>query len=91
MRPRCARPLPPKAGEVNGISSYAPNVSSAVAFGSSNGRRKDLVPSREVFILHARQSLACSKTTGARTMEIVGIVMLSAVALYFVQQFQPGV
>jgi hypothetical protein len=39
----------------------------------------------------SRQSLACSKTQGARIMEIVGIVMLSAVALYFVQQFQPGV
>jgi hypothetical protein len=30
-------------------------------------------------------------TARSRTMEIVGIVMLSAVALYFVQQFVPGV
>jgi hypothetical protein len=35
--------------------------------------------------------LACSKNRRSKTMDIVGIVMLSAVALYFVQQFQPGV
>jgi hypothetical protein len=38
----------------------------------------------------SRQTLASMKTR-SRTMEIVGIVMLTAVALYFVQQFQPGV
>jgi hypothetical protein len=72
-------------------SSYAPNASSSIVIGSSNGRRKDLVPSREAFILHVTPVVGVFGNTGARTMEIVGIVMLSAVALYFVQQFQPGV
>ena len=38
----------------------------------------------------SRQSLAFLEAR-SKVMEIVGIVMLSAVALYFVQQFQPGV
>jgi hypothetical protein len=72
------------------FSSSAPNASSSSALDSSNGRRKDLVPSHGPFILRITPVVGVDETR-SRTMEIVGIVMLTAVALYFVQQFQPGV
>jgi hypothetical protein len=66
------------------------NASSPVELDSSNGRRKDLAPSREGFILPITPVVGVYGTR-SRNMEIVGIVMLSAIVLYMLQQFDPQV
>jgi hypothetical protein len=71
-------------------SSYAAYASSQSVIASSNGRRKDLVPSCGAFILHVTP-IAGVDTEGVLAMTIVGIVMLSSVALFILQQFDPQV